>query len=238
MDLGILETLEQEIAARLLANPFFANIEVHVDPQKNIVAEVTRKISQLRFLVAPFVSSAGVTNPDDEGPVLDPIRIQVGCFENPTYKLSSKWDGTTCRRIAEEVVSMDGLHQWKPESLSNCVVASTNAIEAVADKGLNVWNVNMEVKGGALARTLPQLGEVGVDLQAQTLGNATAGAAVFYTLDGTNPAPRRRDGVGGWLPGLLALPGVGLGLSSGTLVKARAWLAGYLPSDVLEFEVP
>lgn len=233
--LGMMETLEQEVADRLLANPFFANIPVLVDPQKNIVTEVTKRIGQSRFLVVPFVTGAGVANPDDQGPVLDPIRIQVGVFENPVFKLAAAWDGTTCRRIAEEVVSMNGLHQFQPASLSNVITASTNAIELVADTALNIWNVNCEVKGGAIGRVLPQLPTPTWD--GASLACGTAGAAVFYTVDGSYPAPRRPDGNGGWLPGLLAAPGAPLGLPGGTKLKARAWLGGYLGSPVLTVQL-
>ncbi len=218
---SMLEQLELQIADRFLANAFFGDIEVHVDPQKNIVAEVTRKIAQCAALVAPFVSGGGCALPDDEGPRLDPIKISVGCFVNPAFAASSSWSGKTCRDIAEECASMRGMHHWKPDCLSTVLIPdAANCIEPIPDKVLNVWNVNFYAHS-ALTRVLAQVATPVWD--GNNLTSATPGAAVFYTTNGNNPGTSSA----------LALPN--LDFTAGTTVKARAWLAGWLTSELLQF---
>lgn len=75
---------------------------------------------------------------------------------------------------------------------------------------------------GGLSNTIPQLNtpvitKIGA---AYTLASATAGAAIFYTLDGSNPSPRNG-----------ALYTAPLTPTAGTTLNARAWLAGYLASQ-------
>jgi hypothetical protein len=222
---SLLVQLEAEIAAMLQADPYFSDIDVHVDPQKNIVAEVQNKISQLRFLVAPLVSSAGVSNPDEPGPVFEPVNIIVAVFGNPTYKLTAQWQSSPKneREIAEKVHSV--LHLAKPSSMPTPLYSAKNAIEQIADKTLNIYNCNFASEG-QLIYQLPQAAVVTKTLNAghYSFACATAGAAVFYTADGTWPSPRNGS--------LYTAPVI---FDAGTTVKARAWIWGYLPSDVLTF---
>ena len=55
-----------------------------------------------------------------------------------------------------------------------------------------------------------------------SISAATPGAAVFYTLDGSNPTPRNGS--------LYSAP---VAVAPGQTLKARAWLAGFLASETL-----
>lgn len=216
---SILEQLELEAADRLLSVPFFANIEVHVDPQKNIVAEVTAKIAKIKLLVAPLVASADVVHSDVPGPFFDNIELLVGVFQNPL--LAGNLPSPRC--VAEQVHA--ALHQWKPESIASLITSTKPSIRQVADKKLNIFNCSFTGSGG-LGYVLPKVETPSWNAGSQTFGCATAGAAIFYTVDGRHPAPRN---------GTLALGPVHF--NHGTTVKARAWLAGYMASDILKFTV-
>ena len=216
--MGTAIQLEKECEAQLSANPFFAAIPVHVDPQKNVVQVVTEQISKTGMLVAPLVNRATVENPNAHGPLFEPVKIEVGVFQNPQF--GSKFPAP--RDVVEEVCSMRGLHLFQPLSIPSRVVCL--GWEQAADKLLNIYSCHFEAKYGLGAPVLPQLPMPVWNPGAATLTCATPGAAVFYTIDGTRPAPRN---------GALALGA--LALLPGDTVKARAWLAGYLPSDILNF---
>lgn len=219
--MGLLETIEAEVAQHIAADPFFDAIDVHVDAQKNIVSEVTIKIAKLKRLVVPYVARADMLSVNLPKPMFDRIDVQVGCFVNP--KLAGA--GATAREMAERVHSI--LHQFKPDSLLSSIVAATPSIETVADDLLNIVNANFVAKGD-LEYTLPKLAAVGHSeaLGECTLTHETAGAALYYTVNTGVPTPRSGT--------LYTAP---FAVSAGQKIRARAWLAGYLSSDLLTFTV-
>lgn len=216
MSLCLTEQIMAEVAARIESEPLFAAVEVHVDADKNIVAEVQQRIAKLKRLVVPIINSASVLKPDVAGPYFDDINIDVGIFHNP--KIAG--DGPTIRAMAERVASL--LHLWKPDSLSVPLKCSKDAISAVPDEKLNIWSVKASASGG-LTYVLPQVADITAtqDEDGVTLACATPGAAIFYTTDGRHPAPRN---------GTLFLEDIPI--PAATNLKARAWLAGYLRSDL------
>lgn len=215
--MSLLDQLEIEIAERLQSLPFFADLEVHVDPAKNIVASIETKLAKLKTLVAPLVESADDLNPNIHAPYFDQINISVGVFQHPLLK----GDHPTPRAICEEIHA--GLKGWKPDSLSNVITPGKPGIQQIADKTLNIWSTNFLTKGGLIA-TLPKVATPTASASAGnlTLACATAGAAIFYTTDGSAPAPRNGT--------LYTAPFA----SSGQTVRTRAFLAGYLNSDFVK----
>jgi hypothetical protein len=212
------EQLEQEVADRILADPLFATVEVLVDPEKNVVEEVQRKIALLNRLVAPVVNGYSVLHPDVFGPYFDSINLDIGVFHNP--KIAGA--GPSPSAMAERVAAL--LHLWKPDSLSVPLKCEKDAITAVPDEKLNIWSVKVSASGG-LTYVLPQVApvtaaQVGNEVQ---LACATHGAAIFFTTDGKHPTPRNGTYFG---------EGDGIQLEAATTIKARAWLAGYLASDL------
>lgn len=209
--------LELEAKDRLDALPFFAtnNLTILVEPRKNIVAEVRTKIAKIKTLIAPKIVGADDNHPNVHGTYFDDIRMAVGIFQNPTLK----GDAPDAWEIAEEVHK--GLKNWTPASLSNAFNAVKPGIEQIADTTLNILTCNFATKGGfigALPQTaLPVITLLpGDDFQITC---ATAGAAIFFTQDGTTPSPRNGE--------LYTAPGA---FGSPASMKARAFLAGYLDS--------
>lgn len=216
--MSLLDQLETEIAQRLESLPFFANITVHADPQKNIVAEIETKIAKLKTLIAPLVSAADDNNPSmGSGVYFDDIQITVGVFQHPLLKGSDPTPRTICEAIHA------GLKGWTPASLNSPIVPTKPGIQQIADRTLNIWNTNFQTKGG-LVSELPKIYAVESSVTGGnvTLTCDTAGAAIFFTTDNSTPSPRN---------GTLYTAAFA---SSGETVKARAFLAGYLHSDVLK----
>lgn len=218
--MSLLDQLELEIKERIEAFPFFQNLTVLSDPQKNVIDEISVKIAKIRTLVAPFVNRADDRNPNTHGSYFDLIQFNVGVFQNPL--IASSNNDPTPRTICEQVHAV--LKNWKPDSLSNVVVARVPGIEPVEHPSLNIWNAAFETKGGEIA-TLPTVATPVINL-VSTPGSvvitcATAGAAIFYTINNAAPWPTTN-----LYTAPFAAP------AAGTRIKARAYLAGKLNSAI------
>lgn len=221
--------IETEIKERLESIPFFEPFATReailVEPRKNIVAEINKKIGALQTVIVPKIVGADDNHPNVNGVYFDSIRISVGVFQKDLLKGSD----AGYIEIAEEIHK--ALKWWTPDSLANAINPSKPGIETIADKALNIVACNFETKGGFIGE-LPRVATpviTVVPTVSTTLTCATAGAAMFYTLDGTNPTPRN---------GTYAANNTNLGeMDPGTL-KVRAFLAGYLRSELAKLITP
>lgn len=208
--------LQQEIAARLTADAFFADVEVLTQKSQDLDSEIERTLATLGVSLVILTPNADVTNGDLQGPRLDPIRIVVACAEMPILNAA----GPRALACAERAIAL--LHHWTPDSLSVPLVGRSLTL-ADPQPGMTAHNVELTCAGG-LAAELDEL-ELTADVSGDPieLACATPGAAIFYTLDGKHPAPRN----GTLYTGPIERP------AAGTRLKARAWLAGWLPSNVV-----
>lgn len=208
--------LQQEIAARLTADEFFADVEVLTQQVADLDSEIERALATLGVSVVILTPNADVTNGDLQGPRLDPIRLVVACAEMPTLNAA----GPRALACAERALAL--LHLWTPDSLSVPLVGRSLTL-ADPQPGMTAHNVEFTTAGGMDAALDELVLTADVSGDPIELTCATAGAAIFYTVDGKNPAPRN----GTLYTGPLGRP------AAGTRLKARAWLAGYLPSNVI-----
>lgn len=208
--------LELLVKDRLEAIPFFDELPVLVDPRKNIVASIQANIAKLKTLIAPKVIGADDNHPNVHGVYFDDVRLIVGVFQNPTLK----GDHPEPFEICEEIHK--ALKNWTPDGWSNAVNPVAPGIEQIADDKLNIFNNSFATKGGFVG-ALPQVATPALEehMDLVDLTCATIGAAIFYTTDGTNPSPRN---------GTLYTEAIAI---AGTMtIKARAFLAGYLNSEL------
>jgi hypothetical protein len=214
--------IETEMAQRLEAIPFFAPFTILVDPRKNIVAEIQSKIGKLKTLIAPKIVGADDNHPNVHGTYFDEIRAVVGVFQNPLLRA----DHAEPLEICEEIHK--AFKNWSPDSLTNPLNPRKPGIEQIADAQLNIFNCNFETRGGfvgALPVAAPPVATYSEPDLGYIFTSATEGAAIFYTTNGSNPSPR--NGTLAYGPRALA-PGT---------IKARAFLAGYLRSELLTLTV-
>jgi len=228
---NILESLQQECADRLLSLPYFANIPVFVMHQSDIGSEFERALGAITdtggksgVCVVIDTPDADVSFPDIGGPFFDRIPITAIITENPTVNNDPATGvGQSCLSVAVNVAF--ALHQFFPASANAPIIPTKPTIPKPlhADDGTVVRNVNFTTQGG-VRQALPQIAPVSISETAGvvTLTTSTPGAAIFYTLNGSNASPRNAAGVLYTAP---FTPGVGLPLN------ARAWLAGYLASE-------
>ncbi len=215
--------LEVEAKDRLESFAFFDALTILVAPRKNIVAEIKAQIGKLKTLIVPKIVGADDNHPNIHGVYFDEIRLTVGIFQQPT--LAAAHPPTL--EIAEEVHK--AFKNWTPDSLSNAFNPIRPGIEEIADKTLNIHSCSFATKGGFVGAITPCETPVITpgDGGQVSLACATAGAAIFYTLDGTRPRPI--SGTFYTAPVVLAL---------GQTIKAAAFLAGYFNSKIATYTRP
>ena len=224
---SVLSQLQQECADRLQSDPLFANVPVLTERIKDIESEIERALGPLNEqggktgLVAILLTpTANVNFENVFGPFFDEVRIVARVVENvPINQDPNTGTNIAAAELAEKICAL--LHHFQPDSATGPVVAQKPAIALANDPNHLSYDCHFRTSGG-LTAALPQVAEPGIAANSgvYALSSTTAGAAIFYTLDGSNPSPRN-----GTLYTAPFLPATGLKL------KARAWLAGYLASD-------
>ena len=233
LSMSLIETIQQEVADTLSADPFFAVIPVLVESLGNVGSQVERALGPLASgggrtgaVVVVTTPTANVNWAEVGGPFFDEIPIAVRVAVNPlTNSDPEAGTGASALSICEEVCGV--LHQFLPMSANGPVVAQRPTITRVSRAGDDESTVeylcHFKTLGG-IQSALPQVATPAAECAAGQwlLACATPGAAIFYSVDGSNPSPRRGT--------LYTGPLVG---GSGATIKARGWLAGYLASPTL-----
>ena len=107
------------------------------------------------------------------------------------------------------------------------ISAAPTALKAVTVPNVVAYEIYVRTQAGA-SYAVPQLDAPGITATGtsvpQTIGLSSdqPGAAIYFTLDGSQPAPRGPTAM------LYSAPFV---VSEPCLLRARAWLAGYTASD-------
>ena len=226
---SLLSQLQQQCANRVQSAPAFANVPVLTEHIADIESEIQRALGPLNEqngktgLVAILLTpTANVNFENVFGPFFDEIKVVVRVIENvPVNQDPDTGTNFAAADAAETICSL--LHHFQPDSATGPVVAEKPTITLGNDPTHLSYDCRFKTSGG-LGLVLPQVTQPVATNTAGliSLTGATAGAAVFYTLDGSNPAPRN-----GTLYTAPFAPGTGL------TVKARAYLAGYLTSDTI-----
>ena len=226
---SVIEGIQAQIAAQLAATPYFASIPIvteHIGDLQNQYAKAmgvadadTGKIGAIIIIISPDANANWGNVP---GPFYDEIKFSVQVSVNPSLANGTNGTGLTALDICENVCQ--ALHQFYPTLASGPIVPEKPTIQLFdrdGDSGTVTYLVNFKTMGGV--RTVPPkiATPAIVNAGTYTLTCSTSGAAIFYTTDGTNPSPLN----GTFYTGAFT-PGTGLTL------KARAFLAGYLTSDI------
>jgi hypothetical protein len=228
MTTGILDSIQQEIADLILADPFFEDIAVLTEHTKEIESEINRALGPLNerggkigAVVIVLTPQAKISFKDVFGPFFDDIKVVALVSVNPTVNNDASGTGKTASAIAEKVATV--VHQQTVNSSNGPVVADDPGITTIEDE-FDSRNVHFRTAGG-VATAPPQVATpiIAEDHGAFTITCATPGAAIFYTLNGKNPVPR----VGTFYSAPFSA-------GSDLTLKARAWLAGYIASETAQ----
>ena len=214
--MSILNSRQHEIADRLLADPFFATIPVLVEQPCDMTFELQASVAAAGTWGVVLVPQAQVTAPNAPGPIFDPVEFAVRFRENSPVAA-----GPGALETAETALAL--LHLYRPTTVNEVLCAAPNALQRVIEPNVVAYEIRVRTQAGA-AFSVPQVATpVATSLDGlTTLTSTTSGAAIYYTLDGSQPAPRGPTSL--FYTGPIAMTG---------LLRARAWLAGYLASAEL-----
>jgi hypothetical protein len=243
MGKGILASIQGECAAELSAAPYFSAPDVPVLTQSHHDLGSLIQIALRRQGVYALVTvpSADVEYPDQEGPYFERIEIAVIVVEAVRVNQAPSGTGKSALEVCENVAAT--LHHFAPGGLSEVLNCDKPTIKLGLDNNLLpdmdpadirndhvIYTVRFKVEGQLkLAKAVldapvitPVIGSVTI-APATSGGNPVAGAAVYYTLNGSAPSPQNGTAYSG--PITVTMP---------TVVRARAWMYGYLPGPIAQ----
>jgi hypothetical protein len=212
-------SIQQEVADCLLADSFFATIPILVEQPRNVSYELQASVAAAGTYGVVLVPQALVSAPTAPGPFFDPVEIAVRFREN--VPVSS---GPHALEVAETALAL--LHLFRPTTINEVLTAAPNALKAVKEPNVVAYEIQLRTQAGA-SYAVPQLDAPtissagSVSPQTVTLASDQTGAAIYYTLDGSQPAPRGPTSI------LYTTPFV---VSAPSLLRTRVWLAGFVAS--------
>jgi hypothetical protein len=216
---SILTSIQQEVAECRLADPFFTTIPVLVELPRDLSYELQASVAAAGTYGVVLVPQALVNASNAPGPYFDPVEIAVRFYENVPVST-----GPHALEVAETALAL--LHLFRPTTINEVIVAAPHALKAITAPNVVAYEIAVRTQAGA-SYAVPQLdapviSSVGsVSPQTVTLSSDQAGAAIFYTLDGSQPAPRGPTSLLYSTPFDIAAP---------SLLRTRAWLAGFVAS--------
>jgi len=226
--MSLLATLQQQCADRLQSDPLFAHVPVLTERIADIESEIARALGPLNEqggktgLVAILLTpTANVNFENVFGPFFDDIKIVVRLIENvPVNQDPNTGTNVAAADAAEKVCSL--LHHFQPDSANGPITAQKPSIALGNDPKHLSYDCHFKASGG-LTTIPPQVATPAIRASsgAYTITCATVGAAIFHTLDGSNPMPRNGS--------LYTAP---FTPATGQTLNVRAFLAGYLTSQL------
>ena len=212
-------SIQQEVADCLLADPFFAAIPILVEQPRDLSYELQASVAAAGTYGVVLVPQALVSAPTAPGPLFDPVEIAVRFYENVPVST-----GPHALEIAETALAL--LHLYRPTTINEVIIVAPNALRAITAPNVVAYEIQVQTQAGA-SYPVPQLDAPSISSagsvspQTVTLGSDQPGAAIFYTVDGSQPAPR------GPTSSLYIEPFV---IGAPSLLRTRAWLAGFVGS--------
>jgi chitobiase/beta-hexosaminidase-like protein len=216
---SILVSIQQEIADRLSADPFFASIPVLVEQPRDVSFELQSSIAAAGTYGVVLIPQASVSASTAPGPIFDPVEITVLVRENIPVA-----SGPHALEVAETALAL--LHLYRPTTINEVLSAAPHALQRVNERDTVTYEIRVRTQACA-TYAVPQLDAPTISSagtqspQTVTLASSTTGAAIYYTKDGSQPAPRSPTSILYTAPFTVNAP---------SLLRARAWLAGYVAS--------
>src|SRR5436190_24207478 len=166
------------------------------------------------------------TEKNPVGPKFD-VQLTIQAVVNPPVAEDTANNGVGMYADEIALAALHLFHQYKAGGLAGLILPDEkNAIEPVDElmkAGLDAFNVTMILPWGLSGGDLCAAPSISGNAAAITLTTTTAGAAIYYTTDGTYP------GSGNPAATLYAVP---FAVTIGDMVRASAEHDDLVPSDV------
>jgi len=231
---GVLDLLAQDIADALLADLFFADIPVvreksaYEPGDEHYEDLLAQGMNDAGRVVGVQVPMPEFKYPDQLGVFADiPLSGIVKAFPHHPS------GGPSAHLILAALYAT--LHTYKSSIVSKVVVVEKGGGDSkgmVEDDGF--YNLRWHLKvGGALTKEVLVLPDLDIEVVGSgfpltiTLSCDTPGAVIFFTTNGKHPSPP--------VGTLYTAP---FQITSAATLKARAWLPGYVASELLKQTYP
>ncbi len=213
-----LSDIRNSVSALTEADPYYLDIPVITERLKDLQGRIDKIVGTAGgialVLVTPLVSGALA---NVKGANFTGIKVLGRVLENTTRNQTGK------EALDVAIYTAALWSQAKPDQLAAALRPDEPVISLGNDPKFLSYDISFLTEGGT-AIDVPKLAAPALnasDLSAVTLTAGVAGAAIFYTENGSAPVPRNPAAQ------LYLAP---FNAASGATLRARAWLAGYLPS--------
>ena len=241
--MSLILSLTAEAAAALTANPYFANVDVLALNEKDIQSRIDDALIKRKGVAVVLgTSKLGQPSADVQGGGMlyfSDIVFHATVFENVPVNRATSGSGKFAPDVAETVAAL--LHWHKPANISECLICvqGPTLIPNPDNKELLVYDVVFKTQGGIAVSPIistaatPQFSVVsnGNGTSTVTITCSTPYAQVWVTTDGSFPAPIDSTNTP------RAPYTVPMVVPSGSLVQARTWIYGYIPSSVAKLNI-
>ncbi len=228
MSNSLIRAIKQQIADTLLGDPYFANIPVWPVVKNVVLIQIqTGQYEANPLTVLLDWLSVQSSNADTPGPWFNNGVFLAEVLEIPAMNDN----GPDIDEVAENVANI--LHLAALDSQNVAVIDGiTKADNDEFQRNSRLLRISFPF--GIKPRTVPPIAPVVISPLTQgnqtvSLSCVTPGAAIFYTLDGSYPAPRNPSA------SLYSAP---VSVAAGQLLSSRAWLASYAAAqpEVSQFQ--
>jgi len=231
MNDDILERLQADVFAVLKRTPSLALVNVLSDNEGDLENRVIRALQtlddpqgKLGLAVAVMLPEVVSADKNLPGPPLN-VQIEIQCIEQVMFNRDVA-QGTLIRSSQAAMRVMGALHLHCLGDTE--LYADKDPLKPIKVKAGYVSHVvTMMVRAAGLVVGTKPLGvSAAVVDDKYVLTCGTAGATIYYTTDGSYPAPGAGGSLGYTAP---------LVLAAGTRVRCAAYVISQNPGDVLEF---
>jgi hypothetical protein len=213
----------------LEALPYFANVPVVAEDVGDVQAEYDKAIAAMGVCVILMTVKFAPTKDAEAGPVITYFHA-AHVVENVLFNRDTVNGGTgkTRDEVIEKICGYTHAN-FQALSATGPFMLSGQAIKIDDDSGLPSEDCMFEVPA-SFGLVLDQVATPVISRDPNTglvtITCATPGAAVFVTVDNTRPGPRKTLYTAPFTP------------DSGVMLRVRAWLAGYLASEIATLQIP
>jgi hypothetical protein len=214
-----LTQMRAALAGFMEADPYYASIPIITERKRDVESRIDEQVSKIGGIAIILITpTLGGPMPNIPGANFSKIVFLARHYELPARNSSGK----EAIEVALHTAAL--WSQLKPDAFSQILHPDDPSIVLGDDPKYLSWDVIYITEGGTKI-DIPQLDAPAIDASdtsAVELISTQPGAAIFYTLDNSAPSPRN--------PTATVYTAPFDASTSGTKIRSRTWLAGYIPS--------